>query len=222
MNKAEIQRLVNHCVGVKRTTGQHPGGIVVVRENMRYTISVRSSTLPTILIPILSPHILPLLICMTRLLKLDELGHDIPTKYKWLEKYSGTSVMDVPMNDPDVYELFNSTKSLGIRDGDIEANLGTFGLPEFGTKFVMKMVEEAKPKTFADLLQISGLSHGTDVWTGNAQELIHNDICDISHVIGCRDNIMNDLIRYGVENAHAFKIMESDTERKGAYARMGG
>ena len=196
------------CTGVKRTTGQHPGGIVVVPDYM----DVSDFT------PFQFPAEDPTSAWRTThfdyhaidqdLLKLDILGHSDPTQLRLIQELSGTDILKVPLDDKDTMSIFTSTKVLGVTNEQIMCDTGTLGIPEFGTPFTISMVAETKPTTFAELIKISGLSHGTDVWLGNAQELIKNNIVPFKDVIGCRDDIMVYLMYHGVEPIKAFKIME--------------
>ncbi|MFF2014810.1 PolC-type DNA polymerase III [Paenibacillus sp. NPDC058177] len=213
---AEVSRLAAGCTGVKRNTGQHPGGIVVVPDY----IDVEDIT------PVQFPaddvnaewktthfdyHAFD-----ANLLKLDILGHDDPTMMRMLQDLTGVDPTTIPMNDPKVMSMFNSTEALGVSPEQIRSPVATYGVPEMGTKFVRQMLIESKPSSFADLLQISGLSHGTGVWLGNAQELIKNNTCNIKTVIGCRDDIMLFLIyKAGMDASLAFKITESVRKGKG-------
>ena len=208
MRSAEIERLAMGCTGVKRTTGQHPGGIVVIPDYMevsdftpyQYPADDDTAEWKTTHFDYHSID--------QCLLKLDILGHSDPTQLRLIQNQSGTDVLKVPLDDKDTMSIFTSTDILGVTKEKIMCNTGTLGIPEFGTPFTIKLVEDTKPTTFGELVKISGLSHGTDVWLGNAQELIQNNVVPFKDTIGCRDDIMVYLMYNGVAPIKAFKIME--------------
>ena len=208
MRTAEIERLAIGCTGVKRTTGQHPGGIVVVPDYMDvsdftpFQFPAEDATAEW-----RTTHFDYHSIDQC-LLKLDILGHSDPTQLRLIQNQSGTDIMQVPLDDKDTMSIFTSTKALGVTTEQIMCKTGTLGIPEFGTPFTIKLVEDTKPTTFGELVKISGLSHGTDVWLGNAQELIQKNIVPFKETIGCRDDIMVYLMYHGLEPIKAFKIME--------------
>ena len=204
----EIERLAKGCTGVKRTTGQHPGGIVVIPGYMdvfdftpfQYPADDNTSLWRT---THFDYHAID-----QDVLKLDILGHDDPTVLRMLQDLSGIDITTLPMDDKKIFSILSSPEALGVTEEDILCPTGTLGLPELGTRFVIQMLVETKPSTFAELVKISGLSHGTDVWAGNASELIRNNIVPFKDVIGCRDDIMVNLMNWGMKPIRAFKIME--------------
>ena len=216
MRRSEIERVSLGCIGVRRSTGQHPGGIVVLPlgENINSFTPVQhpANDMST---PIITTHF-DYHSIDHNLLKLDILGHDDPTMIRMLEDLTGVNAQGIRLDDEKVLSLFHGLTALEIEAKDLDGyDLGSLGVPEFGTEFVMQMLRETKPKTFSDLVRISGLSHGTDVWTGNAQTLIAEGKCELKTAICTRDDIMIYLIDMGLEPGHAFKIMESVRKGKG-------
>lgn len=215
LRAAEIDRLAKGATGVKRTTGQHPGGIIVIPDYMdvydftpiQYPADDQEAEWKTTHFDFHSIH--------DNVLKLDILGHDDPTVIRMLQDLSGIDPQTIPTDDPEVMRIFDGPEVLGVNADQIYSKTGTLGIPEFGTRFVRGMLEETHPSTFAELLQISGLSHGTDVWLGNAEELIRRGEATLAKVIGCRDDIMVYLIHAGLDDGLAFKIMESVRKGKG-------
>lgn len=212
----EVERLAIGCTGVKRTTGQHPGGMIVLPKHEEiYSFTPIQHPANDQSTPIITTHFEYHSIDHN-LLKLDILGHDDPTMIRRLEDLTGVDCKTIPLDDKQVMSLFQSTEALGITPDDIGGvPLGSLGIPEFGTEFAMQMLLDTKPTMFSDLVRIAGLAHGTDVWLGNAQDLIKSGTAVISTAICCRDDIMVFLIHKGLEKGLAFTIMESVRKGKG-------
>lgn len=214
-NSAEISRLRDGCTGIKRTSGQHPGGVMVVPDYkdvydfspIQYPANDSSSGVKTTHFDYHS--------ISGRILKLDILGHDVPTIIKMLEDFTGVIATTIKLDDPETMSIFTSSEALGCDLSEIKCDTGSLGIPEFGTKFVRQMLMDTKPSTFAELVRISGLSHGTDVWLNNAQELVRNKVTTLKEVISTRDDIMNYLMLKGLKPKTSFKIMENVRKGKG-------
>lgn len=212
---AEVNRLVKGITGIRRTTGQHPGGLMVLPKGreiyeftpIQYPANDRESGVVTTHFEFQMIH--------DQLVKLDMLGHDGPTVIRMLEDLTGVPPLSIPLDDPDTMAIFSGLESLGIAERDAGGKVGTLGIPEYGTSFVRQMLEDTRPKTFADLVRIMGLSHGTDVWLNNAQDLVRSGTVTLSETIAARDDIMTYLIRKGLEPKTAFKIMEQVRKGRG-------
>ena len=208
VSKAEIIRKAAKCEGAKKTTGQHPGGMVIVPgEKSVFDFCPIQHPANDMTNDSITTHF-DYHVMDEQLVKLDVLGHDDPTTIKMLQEYTGVNVYDIPIADPETLKIFSGTEALGITPEQIDSTVGTFGVPEFGTSFVRQMLVDTLPKTFAELVRISGLSHGTDVWLNNAQEFVRSGEATLSDIITVRDDIMNYLIAQGLDKGKAFKIME--------------
>lgn len=218
VNQAEVNRLLKGCTGIKRTSGQHPGGVMIVPDYkdihdftpVQYPADDKESGVVT---THFDYHAIS-----GRILKLDILGHDVPSIIRMLEDITGVNPINIPLDDKETMSLFTSTDALGAGPDKINCPVGTLGIPEFGTKFVRQMLIETQPSTFAELVRISGLSHGTDVWINNAQDLVKNGVAPLSKVISTREDIMLSLISAGMEKKQAFFIMEKVRKGKGLTA----